>query len=244
VALIEVQDLRRDYRGRGVLVPAVAGVSLSVDRGDFVAVMGPSGSGKSTLLNLLGCLDTPTGGRYWLDGVEVGGLDPDSLSRIRNRQLGFVFQGFNLLPRMSALGNVEVPLLYAGVPGAERRRRAATRLAALGLADRAHHYPSQLSGGQQQRVAIARALINDPVVLLADEPTGALDTHTAREIMAILQHLNRDNGLTIVLITHEADIAAWAHRVVLFRDGRIVADEHPPVRPDVPHLMASESWQA
>jgi putative ABC transport system ATP-binding protein len=240
VALIEVQDLRRDYRGGGVLVPALRGVSLTVEPGEFVAVMGPSGSGKSTLLNLLGCLDTPTAGRYWLDGIEVDGLDHDSLSTIRNRKLGFVFQAFNLLPRLTALGNVEVPLLYAGVSRAERRRRAEARLHAFGLADRAYHYPSQLSGGQQQRVAIARALVNDPVLLLADEPTGALDTQTAREIMALLQHLNHANGLTIVLVTHEADVAACASRVVTLRDGQVVADERHPVPGDVPRLVASE----
>jgi putative ABC transport system ATP-binding protein len=234
MALIEVQALQRSYRVGGGLVRALDGVGLTIQRGEFVAITGPSGSGKSTFMNLLGCLDTPTAGRYWLDGVEVGGLSRHSLAAVRSGKLGFVFQSFNLLPRTTALDNVEVPLLYAHVPAAERRRRTKACLSALGLTDRAHHHPSQLSGGQQQRVAIARALVNDPLLLLAD----ALDTQTSREIMAIFQRLNEEDGLTVVLVTHEADIAAYAGRVIRFRDGRVVADEHRP-RPSPPSRPAA-----
>ncbi len=228
-ALIEVADLRRAYRLGEVTVPALQGVSLTIRRGEFVAVMGPSGSGKSTFMNLLGCLDRPSGGRYWLAGEEVGSLSPDRLAAVRNRSIGFVFQSFNLLPRASALENVELPLIYAGVPAAERHRRAREKLARVGLAERTGHLPHQLSGGQQQRVAIARALVNEPMLLLADEPTGALDSRTGLELMALLQELN-DDGLTIVLVTHEHDIAAFARRVIHFRDGRVV-DDHPVVQP-------------
>jgi len=224
MALIVVDGLTKDYRLGPHTVHAIRGLTLRVERGELVAIMGPSGSGKSTFMNILGCLDSPTGGRYVLDGEDIAGLSPVELARIRNGKIGFVFQTFNLLPRTSALENVELPLIYAGLPARVRRARARERLAAVGLADRAHHHPSQLSGGQQQRVAIARALINDPTVLLADEPTGNLDTRTSVEILVLLQQLNRQ-GITIVLVTHEPDIAAFASRVLTLRDGRLQRDE-------------------
>ncbi|MGH6690213.1 MAG: ABC transporter ATP-binding protein [Gammaproteobacteria bacterium] len=222
--VIVTENLTKDYHLGPHIVHALRGVSISVDRGEFLAVMGPSGSGKSTFMNLLGCLDTPTQGRYLIDGEDVAGLGRDALARIRSRKIGFVFQTFNLLPRVNALENVELPLVYANVATRQRRERARRRLADVGLANREHHQPSQLSGGQQQRVAIARALVNDPTVILADEPTGALDTRTSLEILALLQGLNRE-GLTIVLVTHEADVAAHAGRALIFRDGRVVRDE-------------------
>jgi putative ABC transport system ATP-binding protein len=223
--LIEVAGLARTYHVGEVEVPALRGVDLTIGKGEFVAVMGPSGSGKSTFMNLLGCLDRPDAGRYILDGEDVSRLDADQLSAVRNRALGFVFQSFNLLPRASALENVELPLVYAGVHATERHRRALEKLALVGLAERAHHLPSQLSGGQQQRVAIARSLVNAPALILADEPTGALDTRTSLELMALFQSLN-DQGMTLVLVTHEPDIAQFAKRILLFRDGRLVED-HP-----------------
>jgi len=222
-SLIITRDLAKVYALEGYEVQALRGVSVTIEPGEFVAVMGPSGSGKSTFMNLLGCLDTPTGGEYFLAGEPVSRLAVDELAAIRNRRIGFVFQNFNLLPRTNAVENVELPLLYCGIPAAERKRRALQRLAEIGLADRAHHHPAQLSGGQQQRVAIARALINDPVLILADEPTGALDTHTSCEVMALLQQLNR-KGMTVVLVTHEHDIANFAGRIIGFRDGRVVED--------------------
>ncbi|MGA0023493.1 MAG: ABC transporter ATP-binding protein [Burkholderiales bacterium] len=221
--LIITTDIAKSYEMGGLSVQALRGVSLSIDAGEFVAVMGPSGSGKSTFMNLLGCLDTPSSGEYVLAGERVSGMHRDALAATRNRRIGFVFQNFNLLARTSALENVALPLLYCGVPADERRRRAEARLAEVGLAERAHHHPSQLSGGQQQRVAIARALVNDPVLILADEPTGALDTLTSCEVMALLQQLNA-RGMTVVVVTHERDIAEFAKRIVLFRDGRVVED--------------------
>ena len=224
--VIELENVEKVYRTGEVAVKAVRGVSLTVRAGEFAAVMGASGSGKSTLMNLIGCLDRPTAGRYRLDGEDVGGLSNSDLSRVRNQRLGFVFQGFNLLSRTSALENVELPLLYSphGHGRRELRRRSLAALEQVGLADRAGHHPSQLSGGQQQRVAIARALVNEPAVLLADEPTGNLDTRTSLEIMAIFQALN-DRGMTILMVTHEPDIARYCRREIVMRDGRIIRDE-------------------
>jgi putative ABC transport system ATP-binding protein len=225
---ISVRDLTKTYKIGDIEVRALRGVTLDVEPGEFVAVTGPSGSGKSTFMHILGCLDRPTGGEYFLDGRDVSKLSRDDLAAVRNRKIGFVFQGFNLLSRTSALENVELPLLYQRkrMPGSERRQRARSVLAAVGLSDREHHHPNQLSGGQQQRVAIARALINEPAILLADEPTGNLDSHTSVEVMDVFQRLNGERGITILLITHEADIAEYGTRIVQFRDGRVVAD-HP-----------------
>ncbi len=236
--IIATESLSKDYHLGPHTVHALRGVSVAIERGEFVAVMGPSGSGKSTFMNLLGCLDTPTAGRYVLDGEDVAGLSPDALARIRNAKIGFVFQQFNLLPRTTALENVELPLLYAGLSTRERRSRARARLAAVGLADRETHQPSQLSGGQQQRVAIARSLVNDPAVILADEPTGNLDSRTSVEVMALMQRLNRE-GLTVVLVTHEADIAAYASRVLSFRDGRLRGDERVAAQRDAEATLAT-----
>jgi putative ABC transport system ATP-binding protein len=222
--LIEVRDLWRIYQLGETEVTALRSVSLDVARGELVAIMGASGSGKSTFMNVLGCLDQPTRGSYKLAGRDVSRLSSDERATVRNRELGFVFQSFNLVPRTSALENVELPLVYGGVPPAEQRERARAALRAVGLADRDAHVPSQLSGGQQQRVAIARALVNRPSLLLADEPTGNLDTRTSIEILALFQRLNREEGITVVLVTHEHDIAGYAARVVTFRDGEIVSD--------------------
>ena len=221
--VIRTEGLRKDYVLGAEIVRAVRGVDLTIERGEFVAVMGPSGSGKSTFMNLIGCLDTPTEGRYWLNGQLVSELSDDELARVRNREIGFVFQTFNLLPRATSLHNIELPLVYAGVPSKERRRRAQEKLELVGLSDRMQHRPPELSGGQRQRVAIARALVNEPALLLADEPTGNLDSQTSGEIMAVLTELNRA-GQTILLVTHEHDIVAHAHRQVHLRDGIVESD--------------------
>ena len=227
MALIELAGIRKVYDLGEVQVEALRGVSLSIERGEFVSIMGPSGSGKSTLMNIIGCLDVPTEGTYRLDGADVSSLERDELAVIRNRQIGFVFQGFNLLRRTSALENVELPLLYKGVSRHDRRALAASALERVGLKGREHHQPHQLSGGQQQRVAIARALVNQSPLILADEPTGNLDTRTSVENMEFLTELNRDSGITVVLVTHEPDIALYSRRVVTVRDGLVVSDRHP-----------------
>lgn len=234
--LIQVENLVKIYRMGKVEVRALQGVTFSVLPGEFIAIMGPSGSGKTTLMNILGCLDTPTSGRYVLDGVEVSSLRENQLAAIRNRKIGFVFQNFHLLPRLTAFQNVELPLLYAGVPRALRARRVRELLKRVGLEERMHHRPNELSGGQMQRVAIARALVNDPAIILADEPTGNLDTLSGEEIMAIFQELNED-GKTIILVTHERDIAQHARRVIHFRDGRILKNEDVPDRLDARKLL-------
>jgi putative ABC transport system ATP-binding protein len=223
--LVELEGIEKLYRMGDVEVHALRGVDLTIDEGDFLAIMGPSGSGKSTLMNVLGCLDRPTSGRYRLDGRDVSGLDADELAEIRLRTLGFVFQSFHLLSRTTAAENVELPLLYAGVPARERRARSQRALARVGLAGREGHRPNQLSGGQQQRVAIARAIVNEPRLLVADEPTGNLDSKTSIEIMALFQELGRA-GITVILVTHEPDVAAYASRVVVVRDGLVVSDVH------------------
>ena len=222
--VIRIENLHKSYETSAGLFPALKDVSLDIAYGEFVAIMGPSGSGKSTFMNILGCLDEPTAGRYVLDGRSVAELGKDELAWLRNRTIGFVFQGFNLLPRMSLLDNVALPLIYCGIEREERQRRARDLLAKVGLEDKANSMPNKISGGQQQRVAIARALVNDPRLILADEPTGNLDSHTGEEIMALFESLNRE-GITIVLVTHEADIAHHAKRQVRFFDGRIVSDE-------------------
>ena len=237
-ALVETQGLVKEYRLGSHVVHALRGVSVQIRRGEFVAVMGPSGSGKSTFMNLLGCLDTPTAGRYSFDGEDISHLSRDALARIRNQKIGFVFQGFNLLPRISALENVELPLLYNGTLPGERGPKALAKLEAVGLADRQHHHPAQLSGGQQQRVAIARALVNDPVLILADEPTGNLDSRTSVEVMALFQELNR-GGITILLVTHEAEIAQYAARTLSFRDGKVIQDQPVAEPRDAETLLAT-----
>jgi len=223
VTVIDIRDLVKDYQMGAQAVRALDGVSLTIARGEYVAVMGPSGSGKSTLMNLIGCLDTPTSGTYMLNGQDVGRMDDDDLATIRNREIGFVFQTFNLLPRASAAQNVELPLIYAGMPAARRRERVGRAIGSVGLTDRAHHRPNELSGGQRQRVAIARALVNEPSIILADEPTGNLDSRTGEEIMQIFAKLHT-TGNTIIMVTHEPDIARHCHRVIRLRDGRVEFD--------------------
>jgi putative ABC transport system ATP-binding protein len=237
--VINVEDLHKIYQMGDTRVHALRGISLKIDRGEFVAIMGASGSGKSTFMNLLGCLDSPTGGMYLLDNMDVSLLSRMELARIRNEHVGFVFQGFNLLSRTSALENVELPLIYAAMRAGERHRRAYAALEKVGLGDRMHHIPSQLSGGQQQRVAIARALVNHPSILLADEPTGNLDSRTSVEIMDIFQALNEKENLTIVLVTHEPDIAGFAKRVIHFRDGRVTRDHWIQKRRLAAEVLAS-----
>ncbi|HEV2440123.1 MAG TPA: ABC transporter ATP-binding protein [bacterium] len=240
--LIEVRDLTKVYGTGEMAVYALRGVSLEVRRGEFVAIMGPSGSGKSTFMHLLGCLDRPTAGSYRLAGQEVSGLSADELAMVRSRQIGFVFQSFNLLARTTALENVELPMLYAGIPRETRVARAKELLASVGLGDRLDHKPSELSGGQQQRVAIARSLANGVPLLMADEPTGNLDSKSSAEIMTLFRRLNEQQGLTVVLVTHDMTVAAWSKRVVTFRDGRIVSDK--PVAEAVPEALRAGVDQA
>jgi putative ABC transport system ATP-binding protein len=238
--LVALEHVVKTYRMGDVEVHALRGVSLTIERGEFTAVMGASGSGKSTLMNILGCLDRPTSGRYLLEGREVSSLSSDDLAGIRNRTIGFVFQNFNLLSRTSALENVELPLIYAGLSAAERHARATESLARVGLAERSHHHPNQMSGGQQQRVAIARALVNRPRVILADEPTGNLDSRTSIEVMALFQELGR-SGITVLLVTHEPDISQYASRVLTMRDGRVLSDaRREPARAVVPPAQVQE----
>jgi putative ABC transport system ATP-binding protein len=222
--VIRLERIHKIYNTGVIEVHALHGISVIINRGEFVAIMGPSGSGKSTMMNITGCLDRPTKGRYLLEGADVSKLSKTELADIRNKRIGFVFQSYNLVPRTSALENVELPLLYAGIPASERLRRAREALAAVGLADREKNFPNQLSGGQQQRVAIARSLVNNPSIILADEPTGNLDSRTSVEVMEIFQRLNRERKLTIIIVTHEPDIAQYAKRVIQFRDGRIRRD--------------------
>jgi putative ABC transport system ATP-binding protein len=225
MAIIEAQEITKVYSLGDIDVNALRGVSLIIEKGEFVAVMGPSGSGKSTFMNILGCLDKPTSGKYLLENIDIGNLDRNELASIRNKKIGFVFQGYNLLPRTSALENVELPMLYNGIPAKERRGKALEALKNVGLEGRGDYHPNQLSGGQQQRVAIARALVNNAPIILADEPTGNLDTKTSAEIMEIFVKLNTESNITIILVTHEKDIAAYSRRIIKFVDGKVVSDE-------------------
>lgn len=237
--LIQIRRVTKVYQAGDLLVRALRGISLTIQRGEFVALMGPSGSGKSTFLNIAGCLDRPSTGNYLLDGVDTSGLSRNELASIRNRKIGFVFQNFNLLPRTTAMDNVELPLLYWRGAAVDRRARALAALSMVGIAGYAQHHPNQLSGGQQQRVAIARALVNRPEIILADEPTGALDSRTSIEIMAIFQKLNRDSGLTLLMVTHEPDIAAHASRIIRFLDGRILDDRRIATPRDASQELAT-----
>ena len=238
-AVIRIERVSKIYKTGDITVHALRALSLSISHGEFVAIMGPSGSGKSTLMNIIGCLDRPTKGQYFLEGVDVSTMGRAALADTRNKRVGFVFQSFNLVPRTSAVENVELPLLYAGLGAAERHRRARAALAEVGLSDRERNMPNQLSGGQQQRVALARALVNNPSIILADEPTGALDTRTSVEVMSIFQRLNQERGLTVIVVTHEPDVARYAERIVHFRDGRISLDE-----PVTERSIASEVLKA
>jgi putative ABC transport system ATP-binding protein len=238
-SLVELLDVHKTYRTGDVVVHALRGITLSIDPGEFVAIVGASGSGKSTMMNIVGCLDRPTRGRYVLEGRDVSGLPKDDLAEIRNRRIGFVFQTFNLLPRTSALENVELPLVYGGVPAAGRHRRASEALARVGLTDRAGFLPNQMSGGQQQRVAVARALVNEPALILADEPTGNLDTRNSFDVLGLFQELNAELGVTVVLVTHEDEIARCARRIVSFRDGHVRSDRPVADRIDARAALAA-----
>jgi len=223
--VIQLDSVTKVYSMGSVEVNALRGIDLKIEPGEFIAIMGPSGSGKSTLMNILGCLDQPSGGSYRLDGLSVAQMNDDQLAEVRNRKIGFVFQNYNLLARTSAIDNVEIPMVYAGVSLADRHRKAVDALKSVGLAERLHHKPNQLSGGEQQRVAIARSLVNEPSIILADEPTGNLDSRTGREIISIFQHLNRDRGMTIIFVTHDPEVAACTRRIVRLRDGLVVGEE-------------------
>ena len=234
--MIQLDSVTKVYSMGSVEVNALRGIDLKIEPGEFIAIMGPSGSGKSTLMNILGCLDQPSGGSYRLDGLSVAQMNDDQLAEVRNRKIGFVFQNYNLLARTSAIDNVEIPMVYAGVSLADRHRKAVDALKSVGLAERLHHKPNQLSGGEQQRVAIARSLVNEPSIILADEPTGNLDSRTGREIISIFQHLNRDRGMTIIFVTHDPEVAACTRRIVRLRDGLVVGEElvNQPCSSEVP----------